>query len=183
VTTRQVLSDNRQKRRFSKLRTGPVRLADCTSLARALHWVKLSFMLEPRWDEAAQQINDCEYLFATSIREIEELTLELIVYEAKPQVPILTACGDSGVERMLVGSQPIANGFHLPLFPVGFRQAANGFLCRLQRVVWKVPRTAGAVHRELISCFPRRICSTLRESMLRRQTIILVRFSITRSRV
>ena len=64
-------------------------------------------MLEPWWDEAAQQINDCEYLLATSIREIEELTLELIVHEAKPQAPILTARGESEVERMILGSQPI----------------------------------------------------------------------------
>jgi len=35
--------------------------------------------------EGARELNDCKYLFADSIREIEELTLELVVTEAKPQ--------------------------------------------------------------------------------------------------
>jgi hypothetical protein len=64
-------------------------------------------MIEPQWEEAARQINDCEYLFATTIREIEELTLELIVQEAKPQALVLTPRDDSEVEQILAGSRPI----------------------------------------------------------------------------
>ena len=41
------------------------------------------------WEEGADQINECEYLFAHSIREIEELTLELTLTEAKAQAQAL----------------------------------------------------------------------------------------------
>lgn len=44
--------------------------------------------VEAGWADAARQINDCEYLFAQSIREIEELTLEVIITEAKAQAEI-----------------------------------------------------------------------------------------------
>ncbi len=54
-----------------------------------------------------QQLDDCKYLFANSIREIEELTLELIVSEARTQEPILVARNDSFYEQLLVGGRRI----------------------------------------------------------------------------
>ena len=40
---------------------------------------------EVEWQERARQIDDCDYLFVKSISEIEELTLALVVVEAKTQ--------------------------------------------------------------------------------------------------
>ena len=59
------------------------------------------------WNEGARELNDCEYLLAHSIREIEELTLELVVTEAKPQAPILAPQAEGPVEALLVGGRPI----------------------------------------------------------------------------
>ena len=55
----------------------------------------------------ARQINDCEYLFAQIIREIEELTLEVIITEAKAQAEILVPRDSTEVEQLLLGSRPI----------------------------------------------------------------------------
>ena len=55
----------------------------------------------------ARQINDCEYLFAQIIREIEELTLEVIITEAKAQAEILVPRDSTEVEQLLSGSRPI----------------------------------------------------------------------------
>jgi hypothetical protein len=38
---------------------------------------------EVPWEEGARLINECTYLFAKEIREIEELTLGLTIVEAK----------------------------------------------------------------------------------------------------
>jgi hypothetical protein len=59
------------------------------------------------WEEGARQINDCEYLYVHSIHEIEELTLEVTVTEAKPQTPILVPRGEGVVDQLLVGGRPI----------------------------------------------------------------------------
>lgn len=64
-------------------------------------------MVELEWDEGARQINDCEYLFVQSIREIEELTLEVVLIQAKPQTVMPTPHGDSPTEAILAGSRPI----------------------------------------------------------------------------
>ena len=59
------------------------------------------------WEDGARQINDCEYLYLDGIREIEELTLELMVREAKVQDRTLAARDDSAVKQLLAGSRPI----------------------------------------------------------------------------
>src|ERR1700690_898033 len=59
------------------------------------------------WREAAAQIDDCEYLFVHSIREIEELTLELTITEAKPQTQVLAPRDASDLEQLRAGSWPI----------------------------------------------------------------------------
>ena len=41
------------------------------------------------WEDGARQINECEYRYIDSIRESEELTLELMVTEAKVQAKVL----------------------------------------------------------------------------------------------
>lgn len=59
------------------------------------------------WQDAAQQIDDCEYLFATSIRETEELTLGLVIVEAKPQDRAHAPVDDSELERLKADGKPI----------------------------------------------------------------------------
>jgi hypothetical protein len=54
-------------------------------------------MLEMEWDEACRQINECEYLYADSIREISELTLEIVVTEATPQRRMVAPDGASSL--------------------------------------------------------------------------------------
>jgi hypothetical protein len=44
---------------------------------------------EVEWETGARLIHECEYLLLRSIREPEELTLELTITEAKPQTPII----------------------------------------------------------------------------------------------
>jgi hypothetical protein len=59
------------------------------------------------WEEGARQINECTYLLVDQIRELEELTLELTVTEAKRQAEILVPRDGSVVERLLAGASPI----------------------------------------------------------------------------
>ena len=50
------------------------------------------------WEERARQIDECGYLFVDSIREIEELTLELMVTEAKSQRRNVAPADSSSIE-------------------------------------------------------------------------------------
>jgi hypothetical protein len=63
--------------------------------------------VEVGWEDGVRQINECKYLFVDSIREIEELTLELRVTEAKPQAEILAPRDGSALEHLRVGGSPI----------------------------------------------------------------------------
>ena len=45
-------------------------------------------MVDISWREGARLIDDCKYLFAVHVRELEELTLGLTIVEAKAQAPI-----------------------------------------------------------------------------------------------
>jgi hypothetical protein len=42
--------------------------------------------VEVSWEEGARLIDECTYLFATDVREIEELTLGLTIVERKPKL-------------------------------------------------------------------------------------------------
>ena len=63
--------------------------------------------VEVEWEDGARQINGCEYLFIDSIRELEELTLELIVTEAKVQARSLVPRDQSPLEQLRLGAKPI----------------------------------------------------------------------------
>jgi hypothetical protein len=63
--------------------------------------------VELEWEQGARQINECEYLYIDSIRELEELMPELIVTEAKLQAQILVPRDESPVEQLRLGSSPI----------------------------------------------------------------------------
>lgn len=62
---------------------------------------------EVDWEEGARQIDECIYLFAESISEIEELTLGLVVVEAKVQNRAYEPVDDTSLERIKAGSKPI----------------------------------------------------------------------------
>jgi len=72
------------------------------------------------WKEGARQINECEYLFLRSIRESEELTLELTVMEAKPQAQILVPRDGSPLEEVRVGGRPIESDMTCRIFRLIF---------------------------------------------------------------
>lgn len=63
--------------------------------------------VELEWEDGARQINECEYLYIDSVRELEELTIELIVTEAKVQAQILVPRDESPVEQLRLGARPI----------------------------------------------------------------------------
>ena len=64
--------------------------------------------IEVPWEEGAQLINECTYLFATEIRELEELTLGVTIIEAKAQSPIANTEEDSRpLARLKLGGRPI----------------------------------------------------------------------------
>jgi hypothetical protein len=84
--------------------------------------------VEVEWEEGARQLNECEYLFIRNIGEMEELTLALIINEAKPQAPILAPRDDSAFERVSVGSRPIEEDSTLPCFRDHLRPTRHHFL-------------------------------------------------------
>ena len=59
------------------------------------------------WEEGARLINECDYLFATDVREIEELTLRLTIVEAKPQAPLETSVAAGPLASLMAGGRPI----------------------------------------------------------------------------
>ena len=62
---------------------------------------------EVEWEEGARQIDDCTYLFAENISEIEELTLGLVVVEARVQNRAYSPVDDSPLEKIKAGGKPI----------------------------------------------------------------------------
>ena len=63
--------------------------------------------MELGWEDGARRINECEYLYIDSVRELEELTLDLIVTETKVQARILVPRDQSPVEQLRLGATPI----------------------------------------------------------------------------
>lgn len=72
------------------------------------------------WKEGVQQIDECEYLFVESVRESEELTLELTVAEAKPQGPVLISRDGTALEELRAGGRPIEKDSTCRLFQLIF---------------------------------------------------------------
>ena len=79
-------------------------------------------MIEVDWEDGARQLDDCDYLFALSIREIEELTLEVMLTEANAQEPVTKVRDDSPFENLLIGARPIARDPSCRLFRLTFGQ-------------------------------------------------------------
>lgn len=108
---------------------------------------------ERDWEEGARQINECEYLYIDSVRELEELTLELIVTEAKVQAQILVPRDESPVEQLRLGARPIEKGFNMSVFQIDLRPKAHGLLHGTQRIVRQVSRITRTVCRQTVPSF------------------------------
>jgi hypothetical protein len=76
--------------------------------------------LEVHWEEGARLINKCDYLFATDVREIEELTLGLTIVEAKLQAPTEATKVTGPLASLIVGSRPIEEDNTCSLFQLLF---------------------------------------------------------------
>jgi hypothetical protein len=76
--------------------------------------------VELEWEDGARQINECKYLYVDSVREPEELTLELIVTEAKLQAEILIPQDESLVEQLRLGGRPIERDVTCRSFRLNF---------------------------------------------------------------
>jgi hypothetical protein len=76
-------------------------------------------------EEGVCQINRCRYLFIDSIREIEELTLELLITEAKVQDEILAPGDLTAVEQLRAGAKPIRRDVTCRFFRLIFDAAVE----------------------------------------------------------
>jgi hypothetical protein len=63
--------------------------------------------VEVPWEEGARLINECTYLFATDVREIEALTLGLTIVEAKAQAPISATEATGPFASLMIGCRPV----------------------------------------------------------------------------
>ena len=82
------------------------------------------------------QINGWMLSLRSSIREVEELTLEVIIAEAKAQAEILVPRARTEVEQLLVGSSPIQRtDSTCPIFRLIFDPPAYGVLHGAERIV------------------------------------------------
>jgi hypothetical protein len=72
------------------------------------------------WLDGARQINQCEYLFAVGIREVEELELELTLVEAKPQAQIMGPRDKGIIDQLRVDGSPILRDATCRLFQLIF---------------------------------------------------------------
>jgi hypothetical protein len=64
-------------------------------------------MVELLWTVAAGEINDCENLLVEAIGEREELTLAVVLTEAKPQTPITSFSSEDPLGELRLGGRPI----------------------------------------------------------------------------
>ena len=77
--------------------------------------------VEGPWEDGAKQIDDCQYLFAVDVRELEELTLRLTLVEAKAQAP-LTSEDDSVYGVLSDGARPIRQDSTCRIFEIIFER-------------------------------------------------------------
>jgi hypothetical protein len=72
------------------------------------------------WEEGARQVNECKYLFAESIRESQELTLELTLAEAKPQAEIQVSEDWNPIGELRIGGRSIETDLSCRVFHLIF---------------------------------------------------------------
>src|ERR1700753_678189 len=77
---------------------------------------------EVAWTEGARQIDECTDLYAVSVREIEELTLEIVIEEAKTQAEIREVESHHPLELLRMGGRPIESDPTCRTFRVVFER-------------------------------------------------------------
>jgi hypothetical protein len=77
-------------------------------------------MVEVPWEEGARLMNECTYLLATDVGEVEDLTLALTIVEAKAQAPITTTDGPAPLSWLKIGSGLIEEDETCRLFQLLF---------------------------------------------------------------
>jgi len=77
-------------------------------------------MVEVPWEEGARLMNECTYLLATDVGEVEDLTLALTIVEAKAQAPITTTDDPAPLSWLRIGSSPIEEDETCRLFQLLF---------------------------------------------------------------
>jgi len=77
-------------------------------------------MVEVPWEEGARLMNECTYLLATDVGEVEDLTLALTIVEAKAQAPITTTDDPAPLSWLRIGSGPIEEDETCRLFQLLF---------------------------------------------------------------
>lgn len=77
-------------------------------------------MVDIPWQEGARLIDDCTYLFAVHVRELEELTLGLTIVEAKAQAPIAATEDTGPLAFIKLGGSPIEQDDTCRVFEIVF---------------------------------------------------------------
>lgn len=109
--------------------------------------------MEVPWEEGARLINECTYLFATDVREIEELTLGLTIVEAKAQVPISTTEDTDPSASLKIGGRPIEEDETCRLFQLLFDRNHMIFYTVLNESYGKYPEPPEAFTGKLFRIF------------------------------
>lgn len=73
-------------------------------------------------EEAARQLNECDYLFLIDIREPEYLTLQLTIAEAKAQAPRFDTPPEHPLAALLNGGRPIEPDATCRVFRITFER-------------------------------------------------------------
>ena len=79
-------------------------------------------MVAVPWEEGARLMNECTYLLATDVGEVEELTLALTIVEAKAQAPIATTEKTGPLSWLKTGGRPIEEDLTCCLFQLLFNR-------------------------------------------------------------
>jgi hypothetical protein len=111
--------------------------------------------VEVKWEDGSRQINECNYLFFDSIREIDELTLELIVTEGKLQDEILVPRNDTPVEQLRLRAKPIERDVTCRSFRLIFDRRRMVFYAVLNESYGKYPESPERFTGKLFRVFSR----------------------------
>lgn len=107
------------------------------------------------WQEGGRLMDDCAYLFATDIREIEELTLGLTIVEAKLQAPIVAVEEGEPLGFLKIGGRPIQQDNSCRVFQVVFDPNHLIFYTVLNETYGKYPEPPEAFTGKCFRVFSR----------------------------
>jgi hypothetical protein len=111
--------------------------------------------IEVPWQEGSRMMDDCAYLFATDIRELEELTLGLTIVEAKPQAPITTVDEQDPLGFLQLGAHPIQADDTCRVFQVVFNRNHMVSYTVLNESYGKAPEASEAFTGKIFRVFSR----------------------------